>query len=140
MENKRHTSYTKLQQGLIKKGKKGGAFGTFKGLSKQISLRKLAPLPVLENSIANVEPLFTIKTQKKGKRVLQIPQPILKKDKRILVAFRWLIKYSQKHTKNSFKLNLLTEILDAYKNQGFTKKFQQEFNSLVLQNRSSLKN
>jgi ribosomal protein S7 len=103
-------------------------------------LAKLKKIPeeVLILSLENVGPLFSIKTKKKGKKILQIPNPIYSIEKRFSISSNWIIKNSSKHNSTFFLQNFVNELLDSSDNQGFSKKQQQELNKLVVLNRSSL--
>ena len=104
----------------------------------KITLKNDNPYEVLSRSIENIKPLFIVSTQKKGKRVLQTPKPILRDEERIAISANWIVKNSFKHSRGSFVENLLQEIYDSYQNQGFSKKQQQELNKLVVINRAAL--
>ena len=128
----------KFQKALMNCGNKANSLVILRELILKISVKKDNPLEVLTLSVNNVKPMFTVSTQKKGKRVLQVPKPILSEDERIAVAANWIVKNSYKHSKGSFVNNFLQEVYDSFNNQGFSKKQQQELNKLVVINRSAL--
>ena len=139
MKNNTDIIVDKIQKALLVKGGRVKASILLNKIIKEISVvEKQDPSRLLEESLENIAPLFTIKTRKQGKKVVQTPIPIFSKSKRYAISSRWVVKNSKKHRSNSFIKNILAEINDSINNQGFSKKQQQELNKLVVLNRSSL--
>jgi len=130
--------YNEIYAGLNKKGKKSIAHFILKKTYKSILLQKKSPASVLKTSINNVAPFFILKTQKKGRLILQKPLPLFNNKKRISLGVKWIIHSLKRSKQKKVSLLLLQEILLNYKNQGIVKKKQQEIHSLVIKNRSSL--
>ena len=128
----------KFQKALMSSGQKYSSHSIMKDLILKITLKHDNPYEILSKSIENIKPLFTVSTQKKGKRVLQTPKPILQDEERVAISANWIVKNSFKHSRSSFVENLLQEVYDSYQNQGFSKKQQQELNKLVVLNRAAL--
>ena len=128
----------KFQKALMSSGQKYSSHSIMKDLILKITLKNDNPYEILSKSIENIKPLFTVSTQKKGKRVLQTPKPILQDEERVAISANWIVKNSFKHSRSSFVENLLQEVYDSYQNQGFSKKQQQELNKLVVLNRAAL--
>jgi ribosomal protein S7 len=128
----------KFHKALMSSGHSSNSNLIMKDLISKIIRKKDNPQELLSKSIENIKPLFTVSTQKKGKRVLQTPKPILQYEKRVAISANWIVKNSRKHSKGPFVENLLQEVYDSAENQGFSKKQQQELNKLVLINRFAL--
>jgi ribosomal protein S7 len=138
MENNLVIVTNKLQKAMLLSGGKVKSNSILKNLLKEISKSSRSPEEILNSSLLNVSPLFSLKTQKKGKRVVQSSIPIIGEEKRLSISARWVVKNAKKHSKNNFKKGLISEINDSSLNQGFSKKQQQELNKLVVLNRSAL--
>jgi len=128
----------KFHKALMGSGQKSNSILIMKDLLSKILVKNDDPKDLLTKSIDNIKPLFIVSTQKKGKRVLQTPKPILQEDERIAISANWIVGNASKHSKGSFIDNLLQEVYDSSQNQGFSKKQQQELNKLVVLNRAAL--
>ena len=128
----------KFQKALMGSGQKSNSNLIMKDLISKIIIKNDDPQDILTKSVENIKPLFVVSTQKKGKRVLQTPKPILKDEERIAISTNWVVKNAMKHSKGSFVENLLQEVYDSSQNQGFSKKQQQDLNKLVVINRAAL--
>ena len=138
MENNINILLDKLQKAMIISGGKVKSTKLLSKLLKDFSKSKSCPKAFIEDSFDNVAPLFLLKTQKKGKKVVQTPIPLTSKSKSFSIGARWLVKNAKKHNKQSFNQNLVIEFHDSYKNRGLSKKQQQELNKLVVLNRAAL--
>jgi len=138
MESNPILSINKMQKAMLLSGGRVKSNLALKGLLKEISKSRRNPGETINNALLNVAPLFSLKSQKRGKRVVQSPVPIISNEKRIAIASRWLVKNSTKHNQQSFSKRLVAEVKEASLNQGFSKKQQQELNKLVVLNRSAL--
>jgi len=130
--------YNKAYSGFLKNGKKSYAHLVLKKTYKNILLQNKRPAYVLKTSVDNVSPLFILKTQKRGRLVLQKPFPIFDQKKRIASGFKWIIESLQKTKANDVSKVFSQELSLNYQNQGYAKKKQQELHNLVVRNRSSL--
>jgi len=128
----------KLQKAMVVSGGKVKSTILLKGLIKDLSRSNLDSKKLIQSSFDNIAPLFLVKTQKRGKRIIQTPSPITSKEKSFSIASRWLVKNAKKHKLNSLKKRLILELTDSSKNQGLSKKQQQELSKLVILNRAAL--
>ena len=130
----------KFQKAIMGSGLKSTSTIILKEVISKIIGKNDNPYVILTESVNNIKPLFLVSSQKKGKRLVQTPKPLLNDEERIAISANWIVKNSKKHSRGSFVDNLLQEIYDASQNQGFSKRQQQELNKLVILNRSSLQN
>lgn len=138
MENNINILIDKLQKAMVISGGKVKSTGLLKALIKDISKGNQDSKELIQSSFENIAPLFLVKTQKRGKKVIQTPTPVTNREKSFAIASRWLVKNAKKHKLNSLKKGLVLELNDASNNQGFSKKQQQELSKLVILNRAAL--
>lgn len=96
------------------------------------------PIIILEDAVENIMPVFLLNTKKIGKKVIVKPFFILSSFSRRLLGLKWLVEAAVKKP-GPFLENFIKEVLDAFDNKGVVKKKQQDLNSIVLKNRSSLR-
>lgn len=96
------------------------------------------PLEVIEEAVINIMPVFLMKKQRIGQRVVMSPFFVLSIPSRKFIGFKWILE-SALSKKGSFKKNLALEILEAYEDIGESKRKQRNLNQLVIENRSNLR-
>ena len=112
----------KFKKTFMKSGKKSTSFALMKKSLVSLVQSQNNVNEVLLTSTENVKPFFLIKSQKKGKRVLQIPYPLLDEGQRLKLACGWLVKNSLKTTNQTTINRFVQELLDSKNNEGATKK------------------
>ncbi|MBI2112967.1 MAG: 30S ribosomal protein S7 [Candidatus Wildermuthbacteria bacterium] len=127
---------SKLINHLMERGKKEtarkivyGAFGTLKEKTKQ------EPLEVFLKAIDNVAPLVEVKSKRVGGATYQVPMEV-KGDRKISLAFRWLIAAAYNKKGKSMKEKLAEEILGAYKNEGSAVKKREDVHRMAEANKA----
>jgi len=123
---------------LIRKGSTKLSRNFFNKFFNEMRQETQKPLKCLDNSISNIQPNFLIITRKKGKRVFQVPRPVLSKKKRVSSGIKNIIKNSKNISEKTFIKSCQQEVINASLNKGFSKKQQQDLYKLVLLNRAAL--
>jgi ribosomal protein S7 len=128
----------KLQKALLISGGKVKSDLILRKVIKDLTTSKKSSGDLIRSALENVSPYFTVKSRKRGKKVTQIPVPIFGIDKRFAFSSRSIVKNSKKHKNILFSGKVVSELLDASLDQGFSKKKLQELNKIILMNRSSM--
>lgn len=127
---------SKLINHLMEKGKKSIArkivYGVFEMLREKT---KQEPLDVFLKAIDNVAPLVEVKSKRVGGATYQVPMEV-KGDRRVSLAFRWLIGAAYNKKGRSMKEKLAEEILGAYKNEGSAVKKKEDVHRMAEANKA----
>ncbi|WP_108623953.1 30S ribosomal protein S7 [Candidatus Similichlamydia epinepheli] len=83
------------------------------------------PVKAFEQAIDNVKPLVSVKSRRVGGATYQVPVE-LPADKRISMAFKWIIHFARSRPGRSMEDALALELLDAYNGQGTSVKKRDE--------------
>jgi small subunit ribosomal protein S7 len=83
----------------------------------------------------NVKPLIEVKSRRVGGATYQVPVEV-RADRRISLAIRWLINYSQARGEKSMGAKLAGELLDASQNKGTTIKKREDTHKMAEANKA----
>ena len=92
-------------------------------------------LDVLEQAIKNVGPIMEVRPRRVGGATYQVPMEV-PADRRLALAFRWIISAARARTGKSFSEKLSAEILDAANNQGSAVRKREETHKMAEANRA----
>jgi len=127
---------TKLINKIMISGKKGKAqkilYRCFDLIEKQT---KQEPLSVFMQAFKNVSPLLELKVRKIGGANYQVPVEVYE-SRKIVLALRWIVKFSMQQNKKSMEENLSAEILEAYNNTGKSVKKKEEVHKQAEANKA----
>lgn len=108
----------KLINYVMKEGKKSTAraivYGAFDILEKE---SKKPALEVFEEAMRNVSPVVEVKSRRIGGANYQVPREV-RGERRLALAFRWLLDAARKKTGKPMHIKLAEELLLATKNEG----------------------
>ena len=76
-----------------------------------------AGLEVFHKAVNNVAPLVEVRSRRVGGATYQVPIEV-RPDRRIALAFRWLIQYARARSDKSMSNRLAGEIISAAKGEG----------------------
>jgi ribosomal protein S7 len=93
---------------------------------------------LLKKILFKIKPVLDVRFWVKSGKKYQIPT-LIRKDKSLILALRWLIKCSYKRKEKSIIKKLYNECLEILKNKGSTLKKKKELYILSLNNRPYLK-
>ena len=122
--------------GLMKQGKKSTAQRIFYQALDIVSQKSQEdPLKVFHQAMDNVKPLIEVKSRRVGGATYQVPIEV-RADRRISLAIRWIIGYSQARGEKSMGAKLAGELLDAAQNRGATIKKREDTHKMAEANRA----
>ena len=93
------------------------------------------PLNVFDQAIKNVAPLLEVKGRRIGGANYQVPREV-RGDRRITLAFRWIIKAARSRKGAPMAQKLALEILDAAANQGTAIKKKEDTHRMAEANKA----
>lgn len=126
----------KLINHVMRKGKKAtarkivyGAFDIIKNETKQ------DPVAVFERAIENVAPLLEVRSRRVGGATYQVPVEV-QGDRRISIAFRWLIGAAKTKKGKPMSQKLAEELMLAAKKEGSAVKKRDDVHRMAEANRA----
>jgi small subunit ribosomal protein S7 len=93
------------------------------------------PLKVFKAALENVKPLLEVKPRRVGGATYQVPVEI-RPQRRMALAFRWLIKYSRGRSEKTMRERLAGELLDAFNNAGSSIKKKEDTHKMADANKA----
>lgn len=121
---------------IMRRGKKTiarkivyGAFNIIKEKTKK------DPLAVFEKALENASPLLEIKPKRVGGATYQVPREV-RGDRRITLAFRWIIAAAKSKKGRPMREKLAEEIMAAAKNEGTAVKKKEDTHRMAEANRA----
>ncbi len=93
------------------------------------------PLKVFKTAVENVKPLVEVKSRRVGGATYQVPTDI-RPQRRIALAFRWIMSFAQQRGEKSMKDKLAAELLDAANNTGSSVKKKEDTHKMAEANKA----
>ena len=93
------------------------------------------PLKVFKAALENVKPLLEVKPRRVGGATYQVPVEI-RPQRRMALAFRWLINYSRARSEKTMRERLAGELLDAFNNTGASIKKKEDTHKMADANKA----
>ncbi len=127
---------TKFISSVMKCGKKSTAEGIFYGAMKQIEAKTQDdPLKTFKKALENVKPVLEVKSRRVGGSTYQVPVEV-KPNRRMSLAIRWIINYSQARGEKTMQDKLAGELLDAANNRGNSVKKREDTHKMAEANKA----
>ena len=121
---------------LMFQGKKAVAEGILYGSFDVVSERfKEEPLEVFRKALDNVKPKVEVKSRRVGGATYQVPVEV-RQDRRVSLAMRWLVQYSQSRPGKSMREKLANEIIDAANDRGESVKKREDTHRMAEANKA----
>lgn len=121
---------------IMNEGKKNVARKIVYGMFDDIKeTTKQDPLEVFETAITNVAPLTEVRSRRIGGANYQVPQEV-RPERRMSLAFRWIIGAARSKKGQPIRAKLLTEILAASKNEGEAVRKRETVHKMAEANRA----
>ncbi len=127
---------SKLINHVMKRGKKTiarkivyGAFAIVKEKTKK------EPLEIFETALQNAAPLLEVKSKRVGGATYQVPREV-KGDRKITLAFRWIINAANSKKGKPMAEKLAEELMLAAKNEGSAIKKKEDTHRMAEANRA----
>ena len=103
---------------VMSSGKKNVAQGLVYQAFQVIEERMEEPgIDVFKKAVNNVAPLVEVRSRRVGGATYQVPIEV-RSDRRITLAFRWIIQYARARNDKSFANRLANELISAAKGEG----------------------
>ncbi len=93
------------------------------------------PLKVFKTALENVKPLLEVKPRRVGGATYQVPVEI-RQQRRMALAFRWIINYSRGRGEKTMRERLAGELLDAFNNTGSSIKKKEDTHKMADANKA----
>lgn len=93
------------------------------------------PLKVFKTALENVKPLLEVKPRRVGGATYQVPVEI-RPQRRMALAFRWIINYSRGRGEKTMRERLAGELLDAFNNTGSSIKKKEDTHKMADANKA----
>ena len=127
---------SKFVNSLMKDGKKSTAERTCYGAFNIIKTKTgNDPLKVFQSALENVKPALEVKSRRVGGATYQVPVDI-RPQRRIALAFRWIISYAQKRGEKTMREKLAGELMDAANNAGSSIKKREDTHKMADANKA----
>lgn len=127
---------TKFINVIMKRGKKSVAERIMYGALDIIQKRtKQDPLPIFEKAVENVKPLVEVKSRRVGGSTYQVPVEI-RSERRVSLAIRWLVQFSQKRPEKTMEERLAAEIMEAANHRGASVKKREDTHRMAEANKA----
>jgi small subunit ribosomal protein S7 len=93
------------------------------------------PLKVFKTAVENVKPVVEVKSRRVGGATYQVPVDV-RPQRRIALAFRWIIGFAKKRNEKTMKEKLAGELLDAANKTGASIKKREDTHRMAEANRA----
>jgi len=93
------------------------------------------PLKVFKTALENVKPVVEVKPRRVGGATYQVPNEI-RPQRRMALAFRWLITFSRDRAEKTMRERLAGELLDAFNNTGASIKKKEDVHKMAEANKA----
>ncbi len=130
------TLVTKFINTVMKRGKKSTAERIFYGAMDTVKDKtKDDPLKTFKKAVENVKPLLEVKSRRVGGSNYQVPVEV-GQARRLSLAIRWLILYSQQRGEKTMREKLAAEIMDAANLRGGAMKKKEDTHKMAEANKA----
>ena len=127
---------SKFVNAIMRDGKKSTAQRTCYGAFDIIKSKTGSdPLKTFQTALENVKPLIEVKSRRVGGATYQVPVDI-RPQRRIALAFRWIIGFSLKRGEKTMREKLAGELLDAAGNTGSSIKKKEDTHKMAEANKA----
>lgn len=115
-----------------------------KSLAEQIFYRSMGiiegrmktdPLAVFKQAVDNVKPVVQVKSRRVGGATYQVPVEV-RSERRLSMAFRWLITYARERSEKSMEERLAAEVIEAANNRGASVKKKEDTHRMAEANKA----
>ena len=128
---------TKLINYCMEDGKKEAArkivYGAFSVIKEQAKVEN--PIEVFDTALKNITPLMEVRSRRVGGANYQVPVEV-RPERRIMLAFRWLIDAARNKKGKPMHRKLAEEIIAASKNEGDAVKKRENVHRMAEANKA----
>tara|TARA_B100000614_G_scaffold227745_1_gene219102 strand:+ start:261 stop:728 length:468 start_codon:yes stop_codon:yes gene_type:complete len=127
---------TRFVNNLMLDGKKSIAFKVFYSALDVIASKiEEDPLVVWEKSLENITPHVEVRSRRIGGATFQIPQPV-REDRKVSLGMKWLIAAARSRNEKTMAVNLASEIIAGYKEEGAAYKKKMDTHRMAEANKA----
>jgi len=128
---------TRFVNNLMLDGKKSTAFKVFYGALDIVNVKveDEDALAVWEKSLENITPHVEVRSRRIGGATFQIPQPV-RDDRRTSLGMKWLISAARKRNEKTMAVNLASEIVAGFKEEGAAYKKKMDTHRMAEANKA----
>lgn len=127
---------SKFVNALMRKGKKSVAESICYGALNVIKSQTGSdPLKVFKTAMENIKPAIEVKPRRVGGATYQVPVDV-RPQRRIALAFRWMIGFAEGRAEKTMAGKLAGEILDAANNRGASIKKKEDTHKMAEANKA----
>ena len=128
---------TRFVNNLMLDGKKSIAFKVFYSALDIVTTKidEEEALVVWEKSLENITPHVEVRSRRIGGATFQIPQPV-REDRKVSLGMKWLIAAARNRNEKTMALNLASEIIAGYKEEGAAYKKKMDTHRLAEANKA----
>ena len=128
---------TRFVNNLMLDGKKSIAFKVFYSALDIVATKidEEEPLVVWEKSLENITPHVEVRSRRIGGATFQIPQPV-REDRKVSLGMKWLIGAARNRNEKTMALNLASEIMAGYKEEGAAYKKKMDTHRMAEANKA----
>ncbi len=122
---------------IMRNGKKSVAQSIVYGAFDQLKAKKkdMEPLEVFIQAVENIKPKVEVKSRRVGGATYQVPIDV-PAERQVALAMRWITTYSQAKKGKSMTDALVSELLDAFDNQGASIKKKEDTHKMAQANKA----
>jgi len=128
---------TRFVNNLMLDGKKSIAFKVFYSALDIVAtkIEEEEALVVWEKSLENITPHVEVRSRRIGGATFQIPQPV-REDRKVSLGMKWLIGAARNRNEKTMALNLASEIIAGYKEEGAAYKKKMDTHRMAEANKA----
>ena len=128
---------TRFVNNLMIDGKKSIAFKVFYGALDVVSskVEDEEALVVWEKALENITPHVEVRSRRIGGATFQIPQPV-RDDRKTSLGMKWMISAARNRNEKTMSVNLASEIVAAYKEEGAAYKKKMDTHRMAEANKA----
>ena len=128
---------TRFVNNLMLDGKKSIAFKVFYSALDIVSTKidDEEALSVWEKSLENITPHVEVRSRRIGGATFQIPQPV-REDRKVSLGMKWMIAAARNRNEKTMAVNLASEIIAGYKEEGAAYKKKMDTHRMAEANKA----
>ena len=128
---------TRFVNNLMLDGKKSIAFKVFYSALDVVATKveEEDALLVWEKSLENITPHVEVRSCRIGGATFQIPQPV-RDDRKVSLGMKWLIAAARSRNEKTMAVNLASEIVAGYKEEGSAYKKKMDTHRMAEANKA----
>ena len=128
---------TRFVNNLMLDGKKSIAFKVFYSALDIVATKidDEEALTVWEKSLENITPHVEVRSRRIGGATFQIPQPV-REDRKVSLGMKWMIAAARNRNEKTMAVNLASEIIAGYKEEGAAYKKKMDTHRMAEANKA----